>query len=609
VHTFEPTTTFSVIALLLGGVALFLLGTEWLVGSFQRLCGPMLRGWLSRLGRHPLAGLAVGTATAALILSGPTTVLIMGLVNAGVVSLAASLALLAGANIGTTLAMQVIALEIGRSGFLLAAAGVVLRIARREGPVAHAGGVAVGLGMMFIGLEVMKASLYPLRESEELIGAVATFTGLAPMEIVRGVLAGAALAAMFQSSGAAISLLFTLASLGVLRDVSGAVPVILGIQVGKCLPVLLASIGGSRQSLQIVAAHVGFNLMAVVVGLVTLPLAARWMSAGGSPVRMIANYNTLLMIATAVVVLPVRGRFAATLQRLPIGRGREMVEPSRLEDRFLATPERAIHATILELRRQGGITALMLRETLDALVSLDMKKLEAIRLQEDSVDIIRHEIERYLRLIGRRRLLPRQIIMLQRLTRVAGALERTGDHIESLGQLIRRKTRENIWFDDEAMNRLLAVGASVRDMLDETVQNIDPDHAAPEEAAQRVLRQRQAYKDISREARTMCRRSLPAEGGEGASALLYIQMLHIFDKIVSHLKETARQELGREWTIDHEALDEPEPLAGPPPRRPATAIIDPNFETATRRLLPVPPPPAPTGEATEGKSSPGTPAR
>ena len=588
--------------MLIGGVGLFLFGMEALVRMFKDATGPAMRRAMGRVAGRQWAGWLVGTGASALIHSAPSVVILMGLASAGLIRVGASMGLVAGANFGTTLAIQIIAFDIGRYSLGLIGAGMVLRIVRKTRAATHVSLGLVGFGLVFLGLSTVKASMAPFQDSPLLLQAMGLLSSGSLLSIPLGVLFGLLLTVLLQSSGAAVSILFSLGAVGLLPDIGAMVPMLLGIQVGKCMPALYAVLGNTLESLQVAMAHLGFNLVAVVVGVSTLPLAQAFIPlTTEDPIRQIANYNSVLMLATSLVMTPFAGAAGRWIERLTQKSPRPRSQPSFLDPKLVPYPEQALAACVQELRREGALTREMLERTLDGMVSLDRRNFAVIERLEESVASIREEMNEYLHLVGGRRLSPRQVLMLQHVARMASALKRIGDHIRHLVELCHRKFDERLWFDDEDMHRLLDLSLRATRMLATTLDSLDPYQPDQAEVAQVILDQRRDYRAASKAAREAFNATLPEEGGEGRSALMYIHFVTIFDKIVSHVKEIARQESNWSWRLRESKLVVLKPEAAPHPTTPKGAIIDPDYQAAVKRILQQSP------EAGVGEPDPDTP--
>lgn len=582
----NPNDILLAVLMLLGGVGLFLFGMDCLVRMFKDAAGPAMRRAMKRVDGRQWTGWLTGAGASALIHSAPAVVIIMGLVSAGLLRFSTTMGMIAGANFGTTLAIQVIAFDIGRYALGLVGAGMLLRIVRGSGLGGHIALGLVGFGLIFLGLNTLKTSMAPFQESEWLLGAMRMLGSESPLGIPLGILLGFGITVALQSSGAAISILFSLAAVGLLPGLGAMIPMLLGIQLGKCAPTVFAVAGNTLGSLQVAIAHLAFNGVAIVAGILTLPLAEALIPmTSADPIRQIANYNTALMLATGLLVVPFANPAARAIERATGKSKRPRTTPSHLDPDLVPYPERALAACVQELRRQGRYTRQMLDNALDGLVSLDKRPFAVNPRLEESIEAIRLEVEAYIELVGARRLSPRQVLMLQHVARMANSLKRIGDHIQSLAVLSRQKFRERIWFSDHDMQQLLDLSYRASTMLTETLDSLDPDLDEAAAAAKDILEKRNDYRRASRAVRGDFNGRLPEDGGEGRTALMYIHFVTLFDKIVSHLKEIARQERSWSWRLKDHKLERREPPAPPPPTIPRGAVVDPDYRTAVRRVL------------------------
>lgn len=555
------TPTLSLLTVL-GGVGLFLFGMDQLVRALQRLAGLRARALIRNLSSTRLGGLVGGTSVATLIHSGPTSVIVLSFVNAGFLTFAASLPIIYGANLGTTLAMQLIAFNIGQYCFGFIGAGLLVRLLFRSERGRLVSLIPIGFGMIFLGLLAMREAMEVLRDSESFIQLLGLIDGETSQGLLIGVLVGFLVTAIFQSSGGTLSIVFSLAAMGLFTDLRDIIPVLLGMNVGKCSPTVLATIGGSLGARRVTLAHVLFNVILCVQGLLLLNLYTTWIPLlSENLVRQVAHLNTALVLVNVVLMLPLTTPFAKVVERMT-GKGSQSDESSsHLDAELIRTPEKAILATIHELQRQSDIIDAMFKQSLDGLASLNLRKFDRIAIQEDSVDIIKHEVEAYLNAISERRLSTRQALMLQRLFRVAVALERIGDHIEMIGELLRHKVRLNIWFDDYTMRRLLELCHLVRGMMTLTMQSLDPTTPDNRRIATEALHQRKRVKQLARELREGSNVRLTGEGQDAKTALFLIRFLAAFDRIVHHLREIAREEKSKSYMIKSWKLDRVAPRA------------------------------------------------
>ncbi len=575
---------FAVIVLA-GGIALFLLGMELLGDGLQRTAGSRMRDFLGRMTSNPVKGAAAGAGASSLIHTGPATVVVLGYVNAGILTLAQAIPVIFGANIGTTISMQIVAFNIGASCFAVLAAGVVLRRFARRETIRNAGLVLIGFGLLFLGLEIAKWAFEPLRDT----AAVRVVLGLVGDSSVSGwllvLVASALVTAVFQSSGVVISLLFTLASVGAIQDFRVSIPFLLGAHIGSCGLTVMAAAGGGAATWRVAIVHVMFNVLGAVVATAAIPLySAAIVETSGDVTRQIANFNTLKQLACAVLFLPFAPLFGRVATMLTRRTGMEEPETSHLDPALLERPESAILAVIRELRRQAGIARQMLVRSLDGMVSLDLRTFSKIPMQEQAVDTIKRQTQAYINRIAARALSPRQARMLESLSIASGAIERIGDHVEDIGFLSREKIRRDIWFPDRDMNELILLSDMVCEMMETALEGIDPESSVAADRGAEALALRRRFQA---EANALTERV--KSGGECVNAttmLFFLRYVYILEKIVSHLKALARREKDDVWDVHMSGLARVEPLAPKPTGKPAEHRTHQTFEAALQEISP-----------------------
>ena len=288
---------------LLGGLALFLYGMQMMSSNLEAVAGNRMKQILERLTANRFLGVLVGAGITAIIQSSSaTTVMVVGFVNSGLMTLNQAIWIIMGANIGTTITGQLIALDIGALAPLIAFVGVVPIVFFKNKKAQHIGGIIAGIGVLFIGMGMMSDSMMPLRESEVFVQFMTQFSN--PF---LGILAGAVFTAIIQSSSASVGILQALAKSGVVT-LDSAVYVLFGQNIGTCITAVLASIGTGRNAKRTTIIHLSFNVIGTIVFVTIcsfLPFT-EWMTelAPGDPVAQIANVHTIFNITTTILLLP-----------------------------------------------------------------------------------------------------------------------------------------------------------------------------------------------------------------------------------------------------------------------------------------------------------------
>lgn len=288
---------------LLGGLALFLYGMHQMSEGLNAAAGSRMKEVLGRLTKNRFCGVLAGAVVTAVIQSSSaTTVMVVGFVNSGMMTLRQAVGVIMGANIGTTVTGQLIALDLGAVAPLFAFAGVVCVVFLPNTGLKHAGEITAGLGILFLGMEMMGNAMMPLRDSAAFVSMMTKFE-----HPLAGIMAGAVFTAVIQSSSASVGILQALAESGTI-PFSGAVYVLFGQNIGTCITALLASVGTSRSAKRATVVHLAFNVIGTIlftVLCVTTPLAEFVEGlAPGRPAASIANMHTVFNIGTTLLLLP-----------------------------------------------------------------------------------------------------------------------------------------------------------------------------------------------------------------------------------------------------------------------------------------------------------------
>ena len=307
----ELTDIFS----LLGGLALFLYGMQMMSNGLEAAAGNRMKKILEKLTSNRFLGVLVGAGITAVIQSSSaTTVMVVGFVNSGMMTLQQAVWIIMGANIGTTITGQLIALDIGVLAPLIAFIGVACIVFVKKEKVQYYGMIVAGLGVLFIGMDMMSAAMMPLRDSEMFINMVASFSN--PL---LGILAGAVFTAIIQSSSASVGILQALAMSGIV-DLGHAVYVLFGQNIGTCITAVLAAIGTSRNAKRTTIIHLSFNIIGTIVfTLVCMTTPLTTLVASWTPTNVsgqIANMHTLFNIVTTLLLLPFGTKLVALAQHI-----------------------------------------------------------------------------------------------------------------------------------------------------------------------------------------------------------------------------------------------------------------------------------------------------
>ena len=419
---------FTLVVGLFGGLALFLLGMDRMTESLRLIVGDRSRRLLEALTTNRFAGLATGAGITAVIQSSSvTTVLVVGFISAGLMTFVQSIPVILGSNIGTTITAQIIAFKVTTWALVLVAVGFgISAMAKRQSRMAQ-GTALMGLGLVFFGMVVMGEAMSPLRTYEPFIDAMKTLDN--PL---LGILVGAILTALIQSSSATTGIVIVLATQGLVSPEAG-IALVLGANIGTSVTALLAAIGKPRDAQRAAVAHLFFNVFGVIIW---IPLVG-WLtsfvgSIGGGTAREIANAHTVFNVVNALIFLPFVNQFAAFVTRLVPDRPAEgAMAPKYLDPGIVRTPALALAKARMEMLRMASRVQRMLADVLPAALDGTIDDLADVEAMDDEVDSLHGLIIEYLGRIGRERLSEESSDELMDLFEATNSLEAIGDIIET----------------------------------------------------------------------------------------------------------------------------------------------------------------------------------
>lgn len=439
---------------IVGGLGLFLFGMHNMSEGLKQAAGERLKRLLEALTTNRLSGVATGTVvTAILQSSSATTVMVVGLVNARIMSLHQAVGVIMGANIGTTVTAQLIAFQIEALSLPAVGLGVLLFMFSKRERLRFLGQVVLGFGLLFLGLEVMKETLRPLRELEAFRELLISF-GQNP---VLGVIAGTAITVAVQSSSASIGLLQSLAAEG-LVPLRSALPILFGDNIGTTITAALSAIGASVAAKRAAAVHVVFNVVGTLLFLPFLPIIASIViNTSDEIVRQIANAHTLFNVSNTVIQLPLAGVIVWLVMRLlPGEKGAPESTPAavQFDRRLLATPSVALNLMRKEILEMAKAAHRVVARSIEALIEGEPQDLGEIFETEQRINEATEAISAYLTDIGKRKLSDEQIRVSRALFHVVADAERVGDHGENVAELAVYSREKQLTFSEKAVAEL-----------------------------------------------------------------------------------------------------------------------------------------------------------
>lgn len=526
----------------IGGLALFIFGMDIMAHGLQDAAGRKLRSILSKATKNSWVGLGLGTAIGFLVQSSAASVMVVGFINAGLMRLAESVPIILGANVGTTLSMQLISFKISDYSFMAIGLGFLFSVVAPRKEIKAGGRALLGFGLLFLGMSVMSSAIKPYRA--ELAPLLMNVNGSTWQGTLLGVGLATAITAVIQSSGATIGMMFAMINAGVITDLAGAYPVIIGANIGTCATAMLGSIGANIEARRAAFVHLYFNLFSAVAGILTAPLLYWIMPLiSGDLLHQAANANTVKMIFTALVVVPFAAPFSRLVVFLTPSRKKVPV-PSFLDDDLLVRPEQVVTASIRELQRVAGICCESLVAAKERFVKPDRKLDQLIVRNEETVDEIKRTMHTYLVASTTHYLSKRQSLMIQHIGQCMADLERISDHIDRIHDIhLEREQHKRVpvVFDSITLEGLSDLFARAINILRLVIDSFDPERVDFNAMASDIVSQCAGYAMKSTQFKLDYQEHLASRGvGMPPIAGIFLnQYIHSLDHIVRHSKAIA----------------------------------------------------------------------
>lgn len=482
---------------LLGGLAIFLLGMDRMTESLRVVAGDRLRGILLRLTSNRLVGMLTGAGITAVIQSSSvTTVLVVGFISSGLMTFEQSLGVIIGANIGTTITAQIIAFKVTTYALFAVAGGFAVTFFSKRGDRQAQGAVVLGLGLVFLGMSMMGEAMSPLRSSDTFIDLMARLEN--PF---LGVAVGALFTALVQSSSATTGIVIVLAQQGLITLETG-IALVLGANVGTSVTALLASVGKPREALRAGVAHALFNVGGAILWLPFIGVLASFVEGlAGETARQVANAHTVFNIVNALLIIGFIPAFARLIERLVPDRPEDesgVVRVRYLDRALLKTPSLALDRARLELLRMADRVRSMLADVMPALLTGTRWTLAEIEQRDDEVDSLHGQIIAYLGEISQTRLSEGETQELLGLMEATNDLEAIGDVIETnLVSLGLQRTEQGVTISAETAAVLTEFHGEIVEALDLAMLAMTQKN---EDAARRVSKMKRQVNSLERAA-------------------------------------------------------------------------------------------------------------
>lgn len=455
---------------LLGGLGMFLYGMTIMGEGLQKAAGSKLKKIIEMLTSNVVMGVLVGTVVTGIIQSSSaTTVMVVGFVNAGIMTLSQAIGVIMGANIGTTVTAQLVSFSLEDIAPIALGIGIIFYMFTSKEKTKQVAEILIGFGLLFTGMEFMKEAVEPLSELESFRNAL-LFLSKNP---ILGILAGFAITGIVQSSSASMGMLIALASQG-LVPITAALPILYGDNIGTCVTSLISSLGASRNAKRAAVMHLSFNVIGTLLFMIVLnkPIVAvvQYLDPANTA-RQIANAHTLFNLINVIILLPFSKYIVKLAERLVPVKEEEIELATAnttkyLDERMFETPSIALGNTVQEVVRMGGKARKSYTYAMEGLLTKDSKAIDKAFNYEKTVNTLHKSILNYLIKLSNTNINSDERIKADLLFHVVNDLERISDHAENIAEIDRLAVDGDTKFSDIAIQE-------INDLSDLLLKNID----------------------------------------------------------------------------------------------------------------------------------------
>ncbi len=442
---------------IMGGLGLFLYGMNLMGDGLQKSAGSKLKRIIELLTSNVIMGVLVGMVVTMIIQSSSaTTVMVVGFVNAGIMSLPQAIGVIMGANIGTTITAQLVSLDVDFLAPVALGIGIVIYMFAKKPKYKHIAEILIGFGILFTGMDFMKDAVKPLAEYQGFTDMLLSF-GHHPL---LGVLMGFAITAIVQSSSASMGMLIALASQGLI-PVTAALPILYGENIGTCVTSLISSIGATRNARRAAIMHLTFNVIGSVIFMLILskPIVAIVTAIDPSDAaRQIANAHTLFNVINVIILLPFNKLIVKLAMKLVPETKSEEDDDSKvvkfIDERMIETPSIALSNTVKETLRMGEKAKESLDSAMSGVMDKSNEKVELSFKKEKLVNELQKQILNYLLKLSKASLDEDSREVVDGLFNTVNDIERIGDHAENIAELAKDIKESDMSLSDVGMSEL-----------------------------------------------------------------------------------------------------------------------------------------------------------
>lgn len=526
---------------LIAGLGMFLYGMNVMGDGLQKAAGDKLKKIIEMLTTNRIMGVLVGAVVTGIIQSSSaTTVMTVGFVNAGIMTLKQAIGIIMGANIGTTVTAQLVSFSIEKYAPIAIGIGVLFWLFSKNTTVKNFSEILIGFGILFVGMNFMKAAAAPVSEMQSVHNAM-LYLSRNPL---LGVLAGFMITGTIQSSSASIGILIVLASQGVL-PITAALPVLYGDNIGTCVTSLLSTIGASRNSKRTALMHLCFNVIGTILFIVVLSRPIIRIVENVDPTnvpRQIANAHTLFNLVNVVILLPFSNYIVKLAYKLvPLNEEEEdekLATTKFLDDRMLETPSIALSNTVDEIIRMASRSTRSLNYAYDSIKSGSDELRSKSFDYEQIVNSLQYDITNFLFKLTTRNLSDAERIKTDVLFHIVNDIERVGDHAENIAEISQELSDKNVVFSEEAIKELDLIFDIASNNFYDSITAIKTNNL---ELAETVAQREKKVDLLEQSARNSHMARLHEESCSVEAGIYFLDIISNLERISDHSKNIVEE--------------------------------------------------------------------
>lgn len=528
---------------LCGGLGMFLFGMHMMSDGLEVAAGEKMKSLMEKLTSNTFKGVLVGTLITALIQSSSaTTVMLVGFVNSGLMNLANTVGIIMGANIGATMNGVLLAVGVGEIAPAIEFIGVCMMIFSKDEKVKQIGSIIAGLGILFIGMNMMSGSMVGLRDSQIFIDLITTFKN--PLI---GVAVGAVFTAVIQSSSASVGILEALAMAGLVTLDTG-IYVMFGFTIGTCITAALASVGTSTNAKRVAVIHLLFNVIGTIIFIAIcqvfpfVELVQRL--SPNSPEAQVANAHVIFKVVTTVILFPFADKLVKLSEVIIKDRGPQSARTSISEKAKTVAGynvgNSAIAVSLIgeEIDYMYKLAYKNMGMAFDAIINHNIEKSSEMQSNEDEIDRLNREISKYISSVMANQMPARESAIMNGYLKTIGNIERIGDHAMNFAEFSEYLYEKKISFSDIATGEIRNMREVTLKAMGKILDSNQKDDAA---LLSSVARAEQRIDDMTEEYRNAQMERMKSTSCSPEASIIYAQILTDFERIGDHLLNIAEE--------------------------------------------------------------------